>query len=112
MAKTTRGRVVYGRKPHLFTYKDVLRVVRTVEISDDPEKRIENIGWALAAAVAAISDMVRAIEHLVPEHRLFWATRSVLTILGEIYELASFIPGQGGELVQRLISSIGARLRR
>lgn len=98
--KTTKGRVVYRRKPHLFTYTDVLRIVRVVEIPQDEEGRVKTMGVALAALLAVLSDVYAALRAMLPKNKVFWAGRALLILLEGTWELASQMPEVAGRAIQ------------
>ena len=52
MPRTETGRIVYDRRPHLFTYKDVNRIVRVVE-----SRRLSDVPDILFTIVRACEDL-------------------------------------------------------
>jgi len=107
--KTFTGRIVYNRRPHLFHYSDVLRIVRKVEIPDDREKAVQELGLAIATVQAAAADVIKAIRNLQPEWQVFWASRAILTLLGSLLDLGSYVPEYAGKQIQVVIDWFAGR---
>ncbi len=100
MPETIRGRVVYGRKRHDFTYKDVLRIIRAVDPKDEsPGQALKDLGNAWAAALAVFADVLKAFKMILPQDRIFWANRIVLDLLSMVLELVSYLPSTIGRLL-------------
>lgn len=93
------------RKPHLFTYKDVLRIVRVVEIPDDPERGWEQLGEASAAVFAVLSDVWSAIAVLAGRQKAAFVLRLVARLYAFIFDLLSLLPELAGSRIQLLLDS-------
>ena len=108
MPNTSRGRVVYERKPHLFTYKDVLRIIRKVDPATAPDEGpIQEAGAIAAAAVAVLEDMVRVFISLDKDQVSSPDIEdAVLQILVVLLRLLSYLPQLAGKFLQRVIDSI------
>lgn len=107
---TTKGRIVYRRAPHLFTYRDVNRIVRQVR-----PKREE--------AADVYFTMLRAVEDLssIVGDNLEWLTtrrtgkpmnvKQIVTLIGFVFgvvaslgeESLALLRGQGGKLLGQLL---------
>ena len=110
MPTTSTGRIVYDRKPHLFRYRDVLRIIRKVEITGTEREKVAEALQAVAAAQAAFSDYFSAIRTLVPEVRSTLALRATLILLGELQSLASLLTERAGNRIQQLVNFIADAL--
>ena len=53
---------MYNRKPHLFTYKDVLRIIKVVEPEKTPDKGLEEFLAARAALFQLQADILKMLE--------------------------------------------------
>ena len=106
VAKTIAGRVVYNRPVHLFTYSDVLRVVRAVEIPKDPTNIVRALGAASAALLAIQADIIRGIRNALPANRFTIASRMILTTWGFMADLASSVPEFVGSTLQDVLDSL------
>lgn len=74
--RTQTGRVVYDRKPHIFTLKDVLRLARAIEVDAEPAEILSGVGIIGQLLVKMIKALA---EKLAPGIR--WPIASV-AILG------------------------------
>ena len=89
MICTTRGRVVYYRKPHIFTYKDCIRIVKKIEAPGffDFKERLQ----LLELLVHVISKMNR-FEGLVDAITM----ESELSLLRKVFGgIETFVAGFG-----------------
>jgi hypothetical protein len=88
--KTQLGRVVYDRKKHVFTLKDLMRIARTIELSADPLLLFESMG----VIYSLLYRTLRRYAELVPGFSV-WGQ-----ISGFIYEIISglwdFVVTSGG----------------
>ncbi len=108
MVTTSKGRVVYERKPHLFTYKDVLRIIRKVDPATAPDEgRIQEAGAILAAAIAVLDDLVRVFIALGKDQvNPLDYEDAFLHLLSVFLKVLSYLPQLAGKFFQRVIDSI------
>lgn len=73
MPTTSKGRIVYARKPHLFRYRDILRIVRIVEPIDVWKAGLTELPEMFGSMLAIEADMLSVFGRLgiqlVPEQK-------------------------------------------
>jgi hypothetical protein len=108
MPITSKGRVVYERKTHLFTYKDVLRIIRKVDPATAPDEgAIQEAGAIAAAGIAVLEDMVRVFIGLDKDQVSTPDLEdAVLQLLVVLLRLLSYMPQLAGRFLQRVLDSI------
>lgn len=103
MAKTTKGRVIYDRAPHLFKFSDVARVVRALSLPTDPAEAFSEAGAALAVMVAIASHFWGLLAKVLPQHKAFFALKLIAWAYQQIVMAMSEIPEFAGGAVQEVV---------
>jgi type II secretory pathway component PulC len=101
---TSKGRVVYERKPHLFTYRDVLRIVRKVEPSVSPGPA--EFTQVAAALIAVFADLVAAVKDPKVDTPTEMLEQVLIEVLILVLDLLSFVVEKTGRRLQRVIDLI------
>lgn len=65
MPRTSKGRIVYNRRPHLFRYSDVYRIVKQVRPVDTGLAGLRDLGFAESTVLAALADVQAAFQNLI-----------------------------------------------
>ena len=107
MGISTRGRVVYDRKPHLFTYKDVLRIIRKVDPSERPPAAgPEEFALVAAALLAVFADLVSAVKNPQYETPTEILEQVLLEVVEAVVGLLSHVVEKTGRRLQRVIELV------
>ena len=104
MGYTSKGRVVYDRKPHLFTYRDVLRIVRQVEPSSGAG--LQEFAQITAALLAVFADMVQAVLDPNVDTPVEMLEQVLIEVLVQVVKLLSHVVEKTGTRLQRVIDLI------
>ncbi len=103
MPKTSKGRVVYERKVHLFTYKDVLRIIRKVDPRITPLEGPEEILQIVAALLAVFEDLLLSMEDPEVDTPDAMLEQIALQVLGAVFRLMSIVAEKTGKRLSAVI---------
>ncbi len=111
MGKTSKGRVVYGRKPHLFTYRDVLRIIRQVDPSTRPPiGGPEEFGQVAAALLAVFADLVSLVKDPTVDTPAEMLEQVLVELVVAIVGLLSHVVEKTGRRLQRVLDLLARGL--
>ena len=104
MGKTSFGRVVYNRKPHLFSYKDVLRIIRKVDPSDQATPGgPEQFAQVAAALLAVFADLVAMVKDPLVDTPAEMLEQVLVELVIAIVGLLSHVVEKTGRRLQRVL---------
>lgn len=102
--RTNKGRVVYERRPHLFSFRDSYRIVKSL-VREASEKDVLYVLLTISSCLETLADYYykRALDNLSDYLMLPEEKRLMLKIIGAFVD---FIRERGGDFLRALVEKL------